>query len=582
MRITWDTIRRFVLECEFAEADTARHAGLVWDKTTRSWWTHDPILVENLRGTPGLTITRDAQFFLASWQTKSKQSIEESRALSADFHVPVPDGIDRLTGKRFEYLPFQLAGIRYAMKRQDTLLGDQMGVGKTIQAIGTVNADSLSHRVLIVCPAFLKDNWLKEFTKWDVKHLTIGVIRMGREIRKTKTVEGVKTNYHEEVPWPSTDVIIVSYELLESWRYHVRSVSWDVLIVDEAHYLKNNKADRTKEVYGCRARFDEDQEAIEVIKARRRLFLSGTPFLNIPRELWSLIHSVDPNGLGRDRIYFERRYCDGKKIPIVPKPRVLFAGVAPPEITDTSECRMVWSAKGATNSEELQARLRATFMVRRLREDVLPMLPKKRRQVILVEADGVTKLLERERKTYEEYGVDLMDLDLDSPEFSKISAIRKEIGIKKIPFIVDRAKEALNETSKLVLFVHHHEVVDGIRAAFGRECVVVDGRVENDDRQALVDRFQEDPNCRIFLGTIGAAGVGFTLTAAWLAIFGELDWKPSTISQAEDRLCRIGQTKGALIQHIVLKDSLDERQVQLIIGKQEIADKSLDHITEAA
>lgn len=573
MRIVWDTTRsRFVLECQFKEADLARNGGFVEDRDSRTWWAKDPFVVLSAKGTPGLTITPEAKAILGSDLYQAELSIRGSRALDADVDVPVPDGLS--------YFPFQKAGVKYALSRKDTLIGCEMGVGKTIQAIGVSNADSLCHRVLIVCPAFLKDNWLKEWTRWDVKHLSTGVVRTGQSISKSKTIGGVKTKVVEEVQFPSSDVVIINYELLEDWRQEIRNIEFDLAIFDECHFLKNKKADRTKEVFGCRA--GAGQKHIEPIRARRRLFLSGTPILNKPRELWPLLRSVDPTGLGRDQMYFERRYCDGKMMPMISKSKLLLNGepVIPPE--DTSSLRKFWSAVGATNSDELQNRLRSTFMIRRLRADVLPMLPKKRRQVILVEGKGVSTLLERERKTYEAYGVDLEDVDLDSPEFSKISEVRKEIGIKKIPFIIDRMREALNETEKIVVFVHHHEVVDGIYDIFGDMCAVVDGRIPNDDRQFRVDRFQSSPDCRVFLGTIGAAGIGFTLTAAWLAIFGESAWRPSDLSQAEDRLARIGQVHPVLIQHIILKGSLDERQIQLVIAKQEMADKSLDNIQEAA
>jgi SNF2 family DNA or RNA helicase len=488
---------------------------------------------------------------------ETAEAIRSSRALSADITVPAPPG--------FSFLPFQLAGIKYMLDHKNTLLADEMGTGKSPQSIGVVNADPLAHRVLIVCPAFLKENWQKEFSRWSVKDLSIGVVRTGRTANK------------KQVKFPETDVVITNYELLSSWREEIRKVFWDVAIFDEVHYLKNNKADRTKEVFGCRA--FKEQERIEPIRSRRMLLLTGTPLPNKTRELWPIIHALDPSGLGKNRMNFEKRYCGGAWTPIIPKSRLTFHGVpiAPP--ADTSKFKHVWQANGSTNAEELQMLMRSKFMVRRLRADVLPMLPKKRRQVILIEAEGTKNLLEKERKIYEEYGKDLEDLDLDTPEFSKISLVRKEIGIKKIPFIIDRIREALNETQKVVCFVHHHEVIDKIREAFIANCVVVDGRIPNDERQVAVDDFQNtSSDCRLFLGTLGAAGVGFTLTSSWLAIFGESSWRPSDVTQGEDRLCRIGQTQGVLVQHIVLKDSLDERQIQLMISKQEIADTTLDKI----
>lgn len=568
--------QRFVLQSGYGDRHFARDAGFQWDREHKVWAAWDPILVSRLRGTPNLTISPEARDHLTRLQVQSDLAVAASRALSSDFYVPVPDGIDNLTGKPFEYLPFQLAGIKYAFDRQDTLIGDQMGVGKTIQAIGTNNADPSSKKIIIICPAFLKDNWYREFTKWDVKHLNIDVVRSGRVTSKTRLVNGEKIKVTDEARFPDGDVIITSFELLESWRRELRDHEHDMLIVDECHYLKNGKADRTKEIFGCRANTETDQESISAMSARRRLFLSGTPFLNRPRELWGLVHSIDPRGLGGNRMYFEKRYCDGKMIPIIPKSTLLFNGAPSPEVTDTSIYRKVWSALGSTHPEELQRRMRSIFMVRRLRADVLPMLPIKQRQIIVVDAPGVGKLLERERKTYEQYSIDLETMDIHTPGFTEMSKIRREIGIKMAPFIIEKIESVLKETDKLCVFVYHHEVIDAVRDRFRDCCAVLDGRVPVDERQAIVDRFQNDEQCRIILGTFGAMSEGWTLTAAYIALLGELEWRSTIIDQAEDRLCRMGQKRNVLIQHLVLAGSLAERQVQLIIKKQQILDRTLD------
>lgn len=490
----------------------------------------------------------------------SAMNVVASRALTSDYFVPVPKGINPLTGKPFAYLPFQLAGVEYAMKRKDTLNSDSMGVGKTIQGIGVANADKLAHRILVVCPSFLKDNWLREWIKWDVKKLNVSVIRKGKK----------------DKPFPLGDVIIINYELLESWRTELRQQVWDLMIVDECHYLKSKKASRTLEIYGCRKW--KEQEAISPIVARRRLFLSGTPLLNKPREMWPLIHSFDPNGLGANQMIFDKRYCNGHWELIIPKSRLTFHGVpcAPP--TDTSKFKKVWNNSGASNLEELQQYLRSKFMIRRLRSEVLPQLDATQRQVVLLDIGSIANLLKQERKIYEEFGDSIADLAIDTPAFAEISKTRALLGIKKVPFIVDRVNEALEDTKKIVVFVHHHEVIDLLAAEFVGRSVVVDGRVDPDDRQALVDRFQTDPAVEILLATMASCGVGYTLVAAWLVIFGELDWKPAIMRQCEDRLNRIGQTQNVHAMYLIVAGSLDERQFQLLVEKQEIADATLDTI----
>lgn len=441
------------------------------------------------------------------------------------------------------------------------LLADEMGTGKSIQAIAVCNAAPLIHRILIVCPAFLKDNWFQEFSKWDVKGLSVEIVRTGR-IKNGK-----------KISFPSSDVVIMNYELLSPWRGEIREVLWDIGIFDEIHYLKNKKALRTAEVFGQR-KFKE-QEFISPIKARRYLFLSGTPVLNKPRELWTIIKAFDPNGLGKDQFAFDKQYCAGHYEAILPKSRLTFGG-NPVQYEIGPNTKKVWVNTGSSNERELQDYLRSKFMIRRLRSEVLPQLPPTQRQIVVLDIENIANILKIERRTYEEFGDSIADLDIASPAFGEISKVRALLGVKKVPFIVDRVRESLADTKKIVVFVHHHEVIDLLAAEFGQSCVVLDGRVDADDRQALVVKFRDDKNVEILLATIDAAGVGFTLTAAWLVIFGELDWVPSKMRQAEDRLNRIGQKESVHAMYLVARGTLDERQFQLLIEKQEIADAILD------
>ena len=226
-----------------------------------------------------------------------------------------------------------------------------MGLGKTIQAIGTINADPLARNILIVCPASLKLNWQREFAKWDTKNLSYGVVTP-----KTKT-------------FPGLDVVIINYELMSKWQEDLRCREWSVLIIDEAHYIKNPKALRSQEIFGRKKVVKETRddatgeisvkikEALDPIKAKRRLFLTGTPIVNKPIELWPMIHALDPEGLGKSKMKYAFRYCGAH------------------------HNGFGWDFTGSSNLDELQEILRSKFMVRRLKKDVLKELPPKRRQV---------------------------------------------------------------------------------------------------------------------------------------------------------------------------------------------------------
>lgn len=536
MRIVWNR-DRFEFEGKdcYDHRETIKAAGGRWDGPNKVWWAPQSASLSCLRGC-GTSISSEAKTKYDESERDRQSSIAASRSVDADIDIPCPSNLS--------YLPYQRGGIAYASNHRDTLFGDEMGLGKTIQAIGTINADKTARSVLIICPASLKLNWQREFTKWDTKNLSVEIIKPNTK------------------KFPEADVIIVNYELLTKWQDPIRARAWSILIVDEAHYVKNPKTKRAQEIFGRKTtrkkeRADgtiEERPPLPPIKAERRLFLTGTPIVNKPVELWPLIQALDPDGLGSNFMKYALKYCNAYK------------------------GRFGWDFSGASNLDELQELLRSKFMVRRLKSDVLKELPPKRRQVLVLEYDdkAIKDILEKEKQTYEQYADALKDGDFETPAFCEMSKVRKDVAVLKIPFIVDHIKETLEELDKVCVFVHHYEVVDALVAAFGNSSVHIDGRSKNEDRQAAVDRFQNDPTCKIFIGTIRAAGVGITLTASSTVVFGELDWVPGNVSQAEDRCHRIGQTDTVFVRHLVLEGSLDERMAQIIVEKQEVIDKALD------
>lgn len=574
MRISFDsTNSRFIAEFNpatwGADKDLVKSAGFrcLGPDAGWQWYTEDAGIVLSLKGTPGLTVSKEAHAVLAEAGPRLQKAIEASRAVESDIVVPVPDGL--------KYLPYQTAAVEYAKDRSNILIADQMGLGKCVMSVAIANHDPLTHRVLIVSPASLKLNWKREWLKWDIKKLSIAVVEGGKQLKKTRTKAGVKFSETVIFDFPREDVVIMNYDILDSWRTDIREVAWDMLIIDEAHYLKNSKTDRTKEIFGC-PNFKE-QEQIKPIEAHRRVLLTGTPILNKPAELWPILRALDPNGLGHNRRKFERLYCGGQVVEIFSKSKLTFDGQAPTPVA----IKKVWSAIGASNLDELQQLMRSRFMIRRLKKDVLKDMPAKRRQVIVVRPNSMSlfKMIEKENHLYDKYAEFLKNRKIDTPEFREMSNVRKQTAVAKAPFVIDHLKNILDETEKVCVFAHHGEVIDQLMDAlkdFG--AVKIDGQTPNEDRQKAVDLFQTDSKIRVFVGSIQAAGVGLTLTAASVAVFAELAWTPSEISQAEDRLHRYGQKNSVLIQHIVLENSLDERQAQLIIQKQEIMDRGLDEI----
>lgn len=421
----------------------------------------------------------------------------------------------------------------------------------SIEAIGVINADPAIRNILLICPASLKLNWSRELMKWAVRKYT-GAFATSKEL-------------------PDTEIVIANYEIIAKIRKLIDKRKWDLLICDEAHYLKGDSK-RAKAVLGSEWHGKQNSPPIE---ATRRLFLTGTPILNKPIELWNMLRVCDPEGLGASHWNYVKRHCGAWDAP------------------------WGWDFSGASNLEELNARLRSHFMIRRLKSDVLKDLPPKRRQIIPIQGEAVKAIVQKERDFYEANQEDMETAILmaekaqaegdeesykaaadelkaiKSVSFQEMAALRRDTAIAKIPFVIECLEDALENENKVVVFAHHHEVIRQIAEKFGPKAVQMHGKMNPIEKQRSVDRFQTDPKVNLFIGGITLA-VGYTLTIASLAIFCEIDWVPGVLVQAEDRLHRIGQVNPVLIQHLVFDESLDAVMIKRIIKKQEMIEKALD------
>lgn len=513
----------------FAERYVPIRAGFNWDERSKTWRTQDLVKVELI-----ISMGCDVDETAESVIKKVKKRIADSEATDADIEIPAPAGE--------AYDPFQKAGILYASKRKNTLIGDQMGLGKTIQALGLINYLGMEvERVLIVCPASLKINWKRESEKWLVNHWDVGIA-------------------YGNKPFPENDIVIINYDILTKHNDMVRIRRWDLLVVDESHMAKTVGTQRTEAIFGA--------EGDGAIPADRRLYLTGTPLLNRPIELWPLLHSSSPQTWGTFN-EFTRRYCNAQY-------RRYKVG---------SYTKGKWDYTGASNLTEMQTKLRTTIMLRRLKKDVYKEMPTLRRQLIeLGESNEdlpkwiqkAKDLLKRSNKTggYED---DVRNLaDKVQVTFDTMAEVRHETALAKLPLAIPFIKNAVASSGKVVVFAHHHDVMDGIEEAFPGTCVRLDGKMSPTKKQESVDRFQEDPKINLFIGGIIPGGVGWTLTASSHVIFVELSWVPGDIDQAEKRCDRRGQLFSVLVQHLVLSGSLDARMAKGMISKANNIEQALD------
>lgn len=409
-----------------------------------------------------------------------------------------------LAPRGMAYLPYQAEGVRWAGGRSSGLIADEMGLGKTIQAIGIVNQMPHVESVLVVCPASIKVNWQREIDRWLIS--------------------------------PFIQVNIINYDVL----HKLDRLDWDVVILDEAHYIKNAAAARSK---FCRR-----------LIAPTKILLTGTPVLNRPKELWHMLHILDPQTWPLNSYHaFGIRYCAGHRQRV-------------------TKHKTIWNFDGASNLHELRERL-APYMIRRLKADVLKDLPPKRHQIIELPVDGLNRaLVARMNEETERF----KSRDVETIAFNEIAAVRHEVGMAKVARALEFLRDALEGGGKIVVFAYHRDVISGLvegLVEFG--AIAITGDTPPRDRQGIVDLFQlENSGCRVLVGQIQAAGVGLTLTAAHHVCFVEGAWDPSSMAQAEDRCHRIGQAHGVLVQHLVLEGSIDVRMARACVKKQNIIDQT--------
>jgi len=479
-----------------------------------------------------------------------------------------------------ELYPFQKTGVEYLLSRKRALLADEMGTGKSAQALGLINADPKIRSVLIVCPAHLKLNWEIEARQWLRGNWKICIPdRDGYDML--------------------ADLVIVNHERIigkhgKELHEQLAARSWDLLIVDEAHYLKSSKASRTIAVLGSGSKKNPSRGLVD--SADRVVFLTGTPILNRPRELWTLLEVLAPGKFG-SWVGYRIRYCGARQEKIWTKDR-----------SGRAVQRTIWIDDGASNLQELGEKLRATCMLRRMKKDVLPELPEKITQLIVIPAPKGTRLagaVARERKLYEQqkfkvdaaigwvghmrgkHGYEKAVKALGQARqvaFSEISKLRHEVALSKIRTVADHVCGILQEgQSRVLVFTHHKAVAHGIAEEItssdvGNALPVTGGHTVQ-QRQEMVGWFQDAAKTenRVLVATIGALGTGHTLTAASVVVFAELDWVPAAVAQAADRAHRIGQKNTVLVQHLVLEGSLDVKIAKMILSKQGKIDQVLEH-----
>ena len=432
-----------------------------------------------------------------------------SYARTTAFEPKVPSG-QRL-------YDFQRAGVEYLLKVGKGIDGDAPGCGKTPTAIATMNTAGVD-RYLVLCPASLCDNWHRELTKWSTGPFPPHVFAPAKRT-------------------PRDCILIMSYGLASREEHAKRIMGgypFGGVVCDEFHALKNMDSQRSKTVLAYDGFFS---------RANIVLGLSGTPLVNRPIEIFAFVNRINPRALGVDSMHdFGLKFCQARR--------------------DS----WGWVYDGADNREELGRRLRSTCMVRRLKKDVLPELPPKiERAIYLDKNEATTRLVEFECGYYDaqqKHG------SLTQEEQTNEMRVRIQLGLTKVRAAVEYIRMLLTGgVEKLIVFGLHRDVLARVLAGVSDFWpVIITGATPQKERQPRVDQFQNDPRCRVLLGCIQAAGVGFDMTAANYVVFVESSWVPGENEQASDRPHRIGQRRSVSVDYLIYSGSVDER-VLSTVGK---------------
>ncbi len=410
-----------------------------------------------------------------------------------------------------ELRPFQQAGLAWLMLTPRALLADEMGLGKTVQALACAAQEGV-FPLLIVPPAHLTRNWQAE---------TLRFLRIEGRLPRVHIIRGL-TPY----PLPPADVYILHYLLLRGWKQQLPKMNFHTVIFDEVQELRRAGTEK----YSAASLLSE--------ACQRVIGLSGTPIYNYGGEIWNVVNILDYHFLG-DWESFSREWCAGYGNRIVLKPELL--------------------------GEYLR---KEGLMLRRTKQEVLPELPEKRRLVQEIDADDalyqqlMCPTWKKIHRWQQDRSLSASQRALLEDQISQEE--RQATGLAKAQYVCQFVRALLNAGEKVLLFAHHHAVMDRYQQELKQERpVFITGRESAAQKETAVQRFMEGKTdlCCISL----RAASGLNLQRATCVVFGELDWSPAVHSQAEDRAHRMGQRDSLLCYYLVSPRGSDQ-EMQAALG----------------
>jgi SWI/SNF-related matrix-associated actin-dependent regulator 1 of chromatin subfamily A len=440
------------------------------------------------------------------------------------FHEEVkPKEIIKIDPKKLhpELFPYQVDGVSFL----ETNIGKglvlfDMGIGKTAIASSYIKIHPEFKKIIVICPSSIKYNWQRELSKWAGEN-------------SSYLISG-RTSF----TLPNYRIFIINYDILKDWEKKLIDLEADLIIIDECQKFGNHKSKMVSS-------FLKIAHLIE-----RRIFLSGTPIRNRPKEFWVTLSLLDHIQFG-NRWDFFQKFCN------------------------PSYSRFGWDFSGASNIEELHEKI-APLHIRKTKEEVLKDLPEKQKFILPLELDDV--LAEKywhENEQFRKWVEDTKNkkgLEVRN----KIEYLRQLAYQAKRDSLIDWLKDLVDNNRKVVIFGYHKNVLDDIENEFKTISVRLDGSTPTQKRQEYIDQFQMDKEIKVFIGQLIAAGSGITLTAAHVAVMAEMWWVPADHEQAENRIHRIGTKENVQIYYPVGIGTVEETMASRLIEKYNIISQIID------
>jgi SNF2 family DNA or RNA helicase len=386
------------------------------------------------------------------------------------------------------------------------ILADDMGLGKTTATIIAALECNVK-KILIVCPASLKINWQREIENYTDRSVYIA--------------EGKKFSTEHDFVIINYDILKNFYDIKDKDNSLISQGNFDLIILDEAHYVSNGTSIRSKLVNS----FTKN--------CKRVWLLTGTPMTNRPMNYFNLLSIID-SPVSQNWMAYAIRYCGGYQF--------------------TAGKRKIWNVAGATNLEELRDRT-SRQVLRRLKTEVLDLPEKIITPVYLKLKSKLYEGLMGEY--YEWYNKNPNESSSLTVQFSKLMKVRQVIAEEKINDTIELAENIIEQGKKVIIFTNFTDTLNKIADHFGKQAVRLDGSTSKPQRQHAVDQFQENDKINVFVGNLKAAGVGITLTAAEAVIMNDLSFVPGDLAQGEDRAYRYGQNNSVSIYYPLFINSIE-------------------------